>query len=260
MNISELIERYFEGETSLAEEQMLKKYFASGEIAEEHMSYADLFAFFGSEAKITFNGKDSIDLLLEKYFEGESEVEEEQRLKSYFASEKIEDRHQEYKDLFTYFAVEAEITYEGEDGIDLLLEKYFAGESDIAEEQRLKIYFNGEDVAEEHKEYKDLFAYFSIAQSEELEKNIDLKKGRTLHIVRRTMMGIAAGLALLLGSLYVMNTYQDYQQEQVIAEAEAEEALETTMEALAYLGIQFNKGTESLEQIKNLKKTEIFKD
>ncbi|WP_235295793.1 hypothetical protein [Portibacter marinus] len=264
MNISKLLERYFEGETSLEEERSLKAYFACDEVAEEHQIYKDLFSFYAEEAQIECHSEDSIDLLLEKYFDGETELSEEQRLRDYFSSNEVKEAHEIYEDLFVFFADEAEIVYQGEDSIDLLLEKYFAGESSIAEEQRLKAYFNSEEVLEDHRQYSDLFGYFSTAQTEVLEKNIDLSRGRTLHIVRRTMVGIAATLTILLGSLYVMNLNQqgdlDNMEMTAMEEQEAEEALETTMEALAYLGVHFNKGTESLEQIKKLKKTEIFKN
>ncbi|WP_235293163.1 hypothetical protein [Portibacter lacus] len=261
--MNELLNRYFEGESSLEDEKALKAYFAGEHVAEEHKIYSDLFRFFNAEAEIEFTAEDSFDLLLEKYFEGETTIAEEQRLKHYYKHGDVADEHKQYADLFAFFQEEAEVTFDAEDSTSLLLEKYFAGETSIAEEQRLKSYFNSDDVAEEHKQYGELFGYFSIAQTEVLEKKIDLKEAKTLHIVRRTMMGIAAGLALVLGSLFVMNSYQDYQEELHLAqieEAEAQEALETTMEALAYLGIQFNKGTESLEKMKAFKKTEIFKN
>jgi hypothetical protein len=43
MNIAELLDRYWEGETTLTEEQALKEYFASGAIRPEHQQFAPLF-------------------------------------------------------------------------------------------------------------------------------------------------------------------------------------------------------------------------
>lgn len=44
--VNELLDLYFAGETTLAQEQKLKQYFASGNIAEEHKAYQQLFAAF----------------------------------------------------------------------------------------------------------------------------------------------------------------------------------------------------------------------
>jgi hypothetical protein len=46
---SDLIEKYFEGETSLAEEKMLKAYFASSEVKPEHQALAPLFTMLREE-------------------------------------------------------------------------------------------------------------------------------------------------------------------------------------------------------------------
>lgn len=45
----------------------------------------------------------NIDDLLNKYFDGETSVEEEQRLRAFFVSEKIPQRLDIYKPLFAYF-------------------------------------------------------------------------------------------------------------------------------------------------------------
>lgn len=263
MNMNEILNRYFEGETSLEEERSLKAYFASGDVAENHKIYADLFSCFKTESAIEYNGAESVNLLLEKYFEGESSLDEEKSLKAYFASGNVEEAHLVYAELFSCYKEESTITYKVEDSINLLLEKYFEGASSLSEEERLKSYFQSGDISEEHKQFAPLFDFYADAKKEVLEKDIDIKQAKTLHIVRRTMMGIAAGLAILLGSLFVMNSYNDVSND-VLAETELSpeelEALETTKEALAFLGVQFNKGTESLEQIKNVKKVDIFKN
>jgi hypothetical protein len=47
--ISELLEKYWEGETTLDEERRLKEYFASGPVAAEHCAFAPLFAALRDE-------------------------------------------------------------------------------------------------------------------------------------------------------------------------------------------------------------------
>lgn len=206
----------------------------------------------------------NINEILNRYFQAETSLDEERVLKAYFAKGDVSKEHEVYKDLFSSFKSEADLVFAGEESVDFILEKYFEGETSVEEEQRLKTYFNSGEVLDSHKEYGPLFNYYSKAQTEVLEKSISLHKAKTLHILRRTMIGIAAGLAILLGSVFVMDTYRDQQGANEVAlsieEAEAEEALETTIEALAYLGVHLNKGTESLEQIKKLQRADIFKN
>ncbi len=47
--IKNLLERYFEGETSIEEEEVLHAYFKSGEVAPEFRKYAPMFSYFESE-------------------------------------------------------------------------------------------------------------------------------------------------------------------------------------------------------------------
>ena len=45
--------------------------------------------------------------------------------------------------------------------IENILEKYFQGETTIAEEKQLKEYFSSPDVAQHLEQYKPMFGYFS---------------------------------------------------------------------------------------------------
>lgn len=212
-----------------------------------------------------------ISVLLDRYFEGETSVKEERILKTYYKSGNVAEKHKAFSDLFSYFVeaqtVETSIIFQApeENQIDSYLEKYFEGKTSIEEERALKAYFNSDFVEEEHKQFQNLFTYFSNAQAEQLEKKIELglndrAKGGYLKIVRSRMVSIAAALAIILASVFVMNYYQTPQFENIeYTEAEAEEALEETMKALAYLGVQFNKGTQPMQNMKSLRKTQILK-
>ena len=274
-NIDDLLELYLEGESTIAQEKELKSYFNSNEIAEEHLSFKSMFVYFTEAQKVSLEKEVSIeniiDVLLEKYFERETSIEEEQTLKRYFDSDEVQKRHEQYTALFTYFISAKEVTLEKElkmgDDIDELLEKYFDGISSIEEERALKSYFNSGDVSAEHKQFSSLFEYFSTAQAENLEKGIELdlnKKAKKsqLRILRNRMIGVAAAMVIVISSVFIMRSNIN-NNEGMLSEAErieAEDALETTMEALAMLGVQFNKGTESLENIKALRKTQILKN
>lgn len=61
-NIKQLLEKYFEGETSLQEEKELKNYFSSENIAPELVQYQNMFGYFSKE-KAT---ESKIEIVLEK--------------------------------------------------------------------------------------------------------------------------------------------------------------------------------------------------
>ena len=50
-NIDKLLDKYFEGETSLQEEKELRQYFQNGNVEERHLMYAPMFDFFLEERK-----------------------------------------------------------------------------------------------------------------------------------------------------------------------------------------------------------------
>ena len=51
-NIKELLERYFEGQTSVEEEAMIRRFFASVDVPENLKMYKPLFAYFDDEIKM----------------------------------------------------------------------------------------------------------------------------------------------------------------------------------------------------------------
>lgn len=51
--IKEILDRYWEGETSLKEEQLLKTYFNSNEVAKELESFRPLFIYYNKQSKKT---------------------------------------------------------------------------------------------------------------------------------------------------------------------------------------------------------------
>ena len=55
--------------------------------------------------------------------------------------------------------------------VEQLLEKYFQGETTIAEEKQLKAYFSSNDVASHLAKYQSLFGYFETQKGTQLSKN-----------------------------------------------------------------------------------------
>lgn len=69
--IKQLIEKYFEGESSLEEEQQLRRYFRRNDVPDELKHYADQFRYFEGQA----NQSATIDPFAKIEFEEKSEAE-----------------------------------------------------------------------------------------------------------------------------------------------------------------------------------------
>lgn len=61
--IDQILKLYWEGETSLDDEKLLKAYFASDEVKEEHKSLQPLFGFFSSESELSLSHFDEEELV-----------------------------------------------------------------------------------------------------------------------------------------------------------------------------------------------------
>lgn len=110
-NINEVLDRYWDGETSLEEEKILKAYFQGGSIADEHLPYCDLFGYMVDQSNICSPVSNDIDTLLNKYWEGETELKEEEILKAYFKSEHVAEGHLPFAGLFEYFDDHKKLKY-----------------------------------------------------------------------------------------------------------------------------------------------------
>jgi len=146
--------------------------------------------------------------------------------------------------------------------IEDLLEKYFQGETSIAEEKELKNYFSSPNVAQHLEQYKPMFGYFSQVKQQKSTQTIPLKtKKRNV-----AWLSIAASAVVLLG----IGTYfyvAEKDTAPVVAQSELgtyddpEEALAATQKALALLSNNVNVGIESVQYIKEYEqsKNKIFK-
>lgn len=148
------------------------------------------------------------------------------------------------------------------DKIENILEKYFQGETTIAEENELKEYFSSPNVAQHLEQYKPMFGYFSQVKQQKSTQEIPLQtKKRNV-----AWLSIAASLVVLLG----IGTYFFANQKnttQVVAQSELgtyddpEEALAATQKALTLLSNNVNVGIESVQYIQEYEqsKNKIFK-
>jgi len=147
--------------------------------------------------------------------------------------------------------------------IENILEKYFEGETTIAEENQLKEYFSSPNVAQHLEQYKSLFGYFSQAKEQKSTYEIPLQtKKRSV-----TWLSIAASAVILLGIGTYFFASEQKDTPAVVSQTELgtydnpEEALKATQKALALLSNHVNVGIESVSYIKEYEqsKNKIFK-
>ncbi|WP_281232110.1 hypothetical protein [Flavobacterium gelatinilyticum] len=148
------------------------------------------------------------------------------------------------------------------DKIENILEKYFQGETTIAEENQLKEYFSSSDVAQHLEQYKPMFGYFSQVKQQKSTHEILLRSKKR----NAAWLSIAASVVVLLG----IGTYffvREKNAAPVAAHSELgtydnpEEALKATQKALALLSNHVNTGIESVQYINEYEesKNKIFK-
>lgn len=145
------------------------------------------------------------------------------------------------------------------DKIELLLEKYFQGETSIAEEKDLKNYFSSLNVAQHLEQYKPMFGYFSQAKEQQFEQQIPLQTKKR----KVAWLSIAASVVVLLGiGTYSYVNYNSVNSDQNLGTYDDPEvAFRETQKALALLSTQVNTGIESVQYVKEYEtaKDKIFR-
>ncbi|TRX36430.1 hypothetical protein FNW52_07390 [Flavobacterium sp. ZT3R18] len=142
--------------------------------------------------------------------------------------------------------------------MEALLEKYFEGETSIAEENVLKDYFSSSNVAEHLEQYRPLFGYFAESKEQKLTNDVALisKKQKV------AWLSIAASIVMMLGigtySYFNVNTVKENQE--LGTYDDPEEALEATQKALAMLSDNVNVGIEGVQylQVYEVTKNKAF--
>jgi len=84
--------------------------------------------------------------------------------------------------------------------IEELIEKYFQGDTTLAEEKQLKQYFSTETVAAHLEHYKPLFNYLTVNDKELFNKELSLPSKKRFSAA---WIAIAASLVFLAGFLLI---------------------------------------------------------
>lgn len=215
--------------------------------------------------------KHNIDQILEKYWEGESSVEDENTLKRYFTSDQIDMAHEPFKDLFGWMVEFEKIANTVTLDIDALLDKYWEGETSVKEEEMIQAYFKSKNIAESHLPFAALFEYFdeqSQVKYQELPSKHIIETQPATKVtqlnIKKWLYAAAAATVLVLGSIFVVNNLKQEKHSQQFANIneieDPEEALRVTKEALALVSKKFRKSQQSVQQnMGALEKASIFK-
>ena len=131
--------------------------------------------------------------------------------------------------------------------IEILIEKYFQGETSIAEEKELRSYFSSPDVAPHLEHYKAMFGYFTEAKQQKFTQEIpqQTKKQKVM------WLSIAASIVVLFGmvTFFMINTDEAVTQNELGSYDSPEQAFRETQKALALLSSNVNIGIESVSYI-----------
>lgn len=147
------------------------------------------------------------------------------------------------------------------DRIENLINKYFEGETSIAEENELKVYFSSSDVAQHLEQYQAVFGYFSQAKNQHFEATIPLKaKKRTIV----AWLSIAATVVVMFGIgtfMYFNTTEKPTTLSEYGTYNDPKVALAETQKALTLVSEKISVGMGSVSYIKEYErsKNRIFK-
>ncbi|KPM33748.1 Hypothetical protein I595_654 [Croceitalea dokdonensis DOKDO 023] len=131
---------------------------------------------------------------------------------------------------------------ESHNNIEELLEKYFEATTTVAEEKKLRMYFEQDAVAAHLEQYRPMFNYFKQAKTVQYEqgnlRSEPIKPRRKLNF---RWVSVAAAVVLSFGVYFGTDTYNNYQEQK-----QARLAYEQTKEALSLIAANFAKGTEKI--------------
>ena len=127
--------------------------------------------------------------------------------------------------------------------INGLKEKYWAGETTLAEEQRLRSHM--ESHPEEAGPEQMLFTFFAEERQRTYERSVKMPTPWIKRLTH-TILPLAASLILIVGAVWVVNNNSNTTTNEIIVD-DPETALQITREAFALLNGKVDHGEQMLK-------------
>lgn len=146
--------------------------------------------------------------------------------------------------------------------IEILLQRYFSGESSREDERTLETYFSSENVADELREYAEFFGGISELaagiDSPTIEDDImdfilenEHREKTKFRKMWRTVTGIAASVIIVLGSFLI---YEQQQKPFEDTYKDPDKAFAVAAQTLQFVSGKYNKGINELSYFSKLEK------
>ncbi len=132
--------------------------------------------------------------------------------------------------------------------IEILLDKYFEGETSLDEERRLKTFFSSKDVPEHLLKHRQIFSYFNESGTETMKNftpviSLDPKPSRFYYI-----SGIAASILLLIGLFFTFR-HDVFNKKMNTPDTQQEMAFNQAREALLMVSVGLNTGLDQMQRL-----------
>ena len=125
--------------------------------------------------------------------------------------------------------------------IETLIEKYWEAETSLEDEKELKALLKN---AKGYDAEKVLFGIVADFKSEEPQQ-LQIPAEKPARTIRMHWLGWAASVALIAGSIWIWQDYEQKKQEEL--------AYQQVMEALALIQNNLSKGQEQMQPLNDLK-------
>ena len=140
--------------------------------------------------------------------------------------------------------------------IEELLEKYFEGNSNEQDEQKLRAYFAQENIAPHLVPYTPIFVFFEKEQTLQSNKEFKLESAVKNKSFKRYSYSIAASLILAVGAgIFVYTNNFRSHADDLGSFNDPKKALQETQKALSLLSKHVNTGYESVQYIEEYETT-----
>lgn len=138
--------------------------------------------------------------------------------------------------------------------IEKLIEKYFAGNTTLRQEEILHQYFTTQKVPNHLQCYQYLFGYYKVKRQEVFEKPVKIPNQSKMPYYK--WLSVAAMLIFVLGVYIISQKPTKTNKAQLLAD------YQTAQQALQLISKNLNKGTYAMAQLQefDIAKNKVFKN